>query len=108
MSQQEELRERLGRKVREVWIAWAKEQSGPKPSWLVPWNELSETDKEADRRIGIKIWEECIADIKKRKKKIKKEKVCPHCGSGKVVMFDADNDLCQKCGKWFPAILEGK
>jgi len=42
----------LGRIVREAWVAWASEQPEPKPSWLVPWDELSESDKEADRRIG--------------------------------------------------------
>lgn len=45
-------RETLGRVVRDAWVEWAKEQPNPKPSWLVPWSELNETDKEADRRIG--------------------------------------------------------
>jgi hypothetical protein len=45
-------RESLGRLVREVWIEWAKEQPNPKPSWLLPWDELSEPDREVDRRIG--------------------------------------------------------
>jgi hypothetical protein len=48
----QELREQLGKKVREVWINWAKEQPNPKLSWLKPWKELSEPDKEVDRRIG--------------------------------------------------------
>lgn len=47
-----EYRDRLGRRVRELWIQWAKEQVSPKPSWLVPYDELSEADKEADRCIG--------------------------------------------------------
>ena len=45
-------REALGRLVREVWIAWAREQPAPKASWLVPWEDLSEPDREVDRRIG--------------------------------------------------------
>lgn len=53
-----EMRERLGRLVREEWIAWAKEQSNPKPSWLVPWDGLSEPDKEVDRRIGERLFRE--------------------------------------------------
>lgn len=32
------------------------------------------------------------------------KKICPLCGSDKVVMFDSDNDLCQTCKKWFPAV----
>jgi hypothetical protein len=48
-------RELLGRAVREEWVAWAKEQPDPKPSWLVPWEELDEPNKEVDRRIGERI-----------------------------------------------------
>ena len=45
-------RDRLGRIVREAWVKWAQTQPNPKPSWLVPYDELSEPDKEADRQIG--------------------------------------------------------
>lgn len=45
-------RDTLGRLVREAWVRWAQAQPAPKPSWLVPYNELSEPDKEADRQIG--------------------------------------------------------
>lgn len=50
------LRERLGRDVRLEWIAWAKTQPDPKPSWLVPWSGMSEPDREVDRRIGERIY----------------------------------------------------
>ncbi len=42
----------LGRIVREAWIKWAKDQPNPKSTWLVPYDKLDETDKEADRMIG--------------------------------------------------------
>lgn len=45
-------RDFLGRAVREAWVRWAITQPNPKPSWLVPYDELSEPDKEADRQIG--------------------------------------------------------
>lgn len=45
-------RDTLGRFVREAWVRWAETQPDPKPSWLVPYDQLSETDKEADRQIG--------------------------------------------------------
>lgn len=45
-------RDELGRVVRTAWIAWAKTQPDPKPSWLAPYDDLSEPDKEADRQIG--------------------------------------------------------
>jgi len=38
----------------------------------------------------------------------KKMKICPKCGSNKVIIFDSDNDICQKCDKWFPALKEEK
>ena len=45
-------RDTLGRFVREAWVRWAEMQPSPKPSWLLPYDELSEADKEADRQIG--------------------------------------------------------
>jgi hypothetical protein len=45
-------RDQLGSFVREAWIRWAKKHPNPKPAWLVPYHELSEIDKEADRQIG--------------------------------------------------------
>jgi hypothetical protein len=45
-------RDELGRMVREAWVRWAETQPDPKPSWLVPYDELAEPDKEADRQIG--------------------------------------------------------
>lgn len=45
-------RDDLGHLVRRVWVEWAKEQPSPKPSWLVPWEDLPEPDREVDRRIG--------------------------------------------------------
>src|SRR3990167_119406 len=44
-------REDGGRIVREAWVAWAQKQPTRKPSWLIPWSELDETDREADRCI---------------------------------------------------------
>src|SRR5215469_3515379 len=45
-------RDELGRMVREAWIRWAQTQPNPKSSWLVPYEELCEPDKEAHRQIG--------------------------------------------------------
>lgn len=56
MQENERERDRLGQMVRDVWIAWAKEQPEPKASWLIPYNQLSEPDKEVDRRIGEKLF----------------------------------------------------
>lgn len=33
-------------------------------------------------------------------------KVCPHCGSTELVVFDADNDLCKGCDKYFSAVKD--
>lgn len=51
-----ELAERLGRMVRDCWRAWAWEQSSPKESWLVPWEQLSGQQKEVNRRIGLALY----------------------------------------------------
>jgi len=45
-------RDELGRMVREAWVRWAQTQPNPKPAWLVPYDDLAEPDKEADRQIG--------------------------------------------------------
>lgn len=50
-------REDGGKLVRQAWISWASRQPHPKPSWLVEWQELAESDKEADRCI----WESIVA-----------------------------------------------
>jgi len=51
-------RDQLGRFVREAWVRWAETQPNPKASWLVPYDDLSEPDKEADRQIGeaVAMW----------------------------------------------------
>lgn len=45
-------RDFLGQRVREVWVAWAREVSAPKAPWLLPWAELAESYREVDRRVG--------------------------------------------------------
>ena len=35
-------------------------------------------------------------------------KICPKCGDNDVIIFDSDNDLCNGCGKWFPAVEDQK
>ncbi len=32
----------------------------------------------------------------------RKVKKCPQCGSRKVIVFTADDDICEDCHKWFP------
>jgi len=58
-------REQLGRLVREIWVAWAREQPNPKPSWLKPWEELSEPDREVDRRIGEGIARHVLEQVRR-------------------------------------------
>jgi len=44
--------EALGALVRSVWVEWAREQPNPKPSWLIPWEDLDPGQREVDMRIG--------------------------------------------------------
>jgi hypothetical protein len=55
-------REAVGRIVRATWIAWAQEQANPKPSWLLPWEELSEEMREVDCRIGDAVCAAILAE----------------------------------------------
>jgi hypothetical protein len=56
-------RESLGIMVRDAWVLWAREQPNPKASWLVPWEGLSEPDKEVDRRIGETIAQHALRAV---------------------------------------------
>ena len=59
-------REPLGRLVHDTWVAWAMEQPGAKPSWLVTWDQLPEDDpqREVDMRIGAAVAVQAVADAK--------------------------------------------
>jgi hypothetical protein len=50
-------REMAGRLVREIWVQWAREQPDPKPSWLLPWEDLDAGQREVDMRIGEALYE---------------------------------------------------
>ena len=50
-----DIRETLGRVVRDAWVAWAKEQPNAPAHHLDPWEALSEPLKEVDRRIGMAV-----------------------------------------------------
>lgn len=45
-------REELGKLVRDTWTRWAATQVAPKDSWLVPWEELGDGQREVDMLIG--------------------------------------------------------
>lgn len=47
-EQDESRRERLGRVLRDAWLAWARRQPCPKPSWLLPWDALPAEHQEVD------------------------------------------------------------
>ena len=51
MNDREYDRESGGKLVCRIWLKWAWEQPHPKSSWLLRWNDLSESEKEVDRRI---------------------------------------------------------
>lgn len=45
-------RDVLGRMTREAWVRWAESHQQPSASWLVPYENLDETEKEANRQMG--------------------------------------------------------
>ena len=52
MDKSDPLRDQLGRLVRESWVRRCRSIGDTKPSHLVPYDELSEADRETDRVIG--------------------------------------------------------
>jgi hypothetical protein len=46
------IRVQRGRLVRETWVTWAKRQRRPKPSWLVPFDDLDADQREVNMLIG--------------------------------------------------------
>jgi hypothetical protein len=53
----------LGRVARDAWIEWAKNQPNPKPVHLLPYDQLPEGDKEADRQIGEAVARHVLCNI---------------------------------------------
>lgn len=58
-----EQREHYGRLVRETWVKYCLETGDTKPSHIAPWEQLSEWDKEADRRIAEALLCDVLADL---------------------------------------------
>lgn len=95
--------EKLAVVVREAWVVWAKEQPDPKPSWLVPWEELSETDKEADRRIARAVAEYILNEDGEMEKLM-----CTSCASGDHRTHDPEKGWCEQvvdAEQWYCACV---
>jgi len=58
-------RVKLGRLVRETWVKWAEKQTYAKPSWLDPWEQLDEGQKEVDMLIGEAVAQYCFGSWSK-------------------------------------------
>jgi len=56
-----DLTEELGKLVRSTWVNWAKSLPLAKQSWLTPWEELDDQQKEIDRLLGKTVWEAALA-----------------------------------------------
>ena len=79
-----EPRELVGRLVRQVWIEWASEQDEPKPSWLLPWEDLDDGQREVDMRIGEKLYQAGIDALTRKIKRLRDDE---------DRQFQADMDL---------------
>ena len=88
-------RESLGRMVRAEWIAWAREQPTPKASWLVPWEQLSEPDREVDRRIGERL---AAAGAERAAGDASPERVCIGSGHPPAPDYGTTMARCGVCG----------
>lgn len=105
----EDARERYGRLVRETWIGWAREQPNPKPSWLVPWEGLSEPDREVDRRIGEALAVQARADgaaevWSRYARQYEHAEKMPRWDKDKAVVENGwAGDRCGNCGEKLPS-----
>lgn len=62
-------RETLGREVRRVWIEFCREIGDDRPSHLASWEDMTEPEREVDRRIGEAIARMALADEVERLQK---------------------------------------
>ena len=53
-------REALGRRVRTLWVDFARQQPNPKPHHVAPWEDLDEPNREVDRIIGETLTREAV------------------------------------------------
>lgn len=74
-------REALGALVRKAWTEWATEQPGPKPSWLTPWEELDEGQREVGMRIGEAVAAATAATAAKYDNAINWQTSCLNCAT---------------------------
>jgi hypothetical protein len=87
------LDDHLGMMVRNVWVDWATDQPNPKPHWLVPWDKLSEPDREVDRLIGRALFDYGVgiairADIQRRVESIlRTNRRSPPVGAGGLMDY---------------------
>jgi hypothetical protein len=105
-------RDRLGRLVRELWVSWAERHPNPKQSWLVPYDELTESDKEADRVIGEGMMVEFFAAT--TGERCKHERLMQLAVNlrdtlhGFVVLFDEDDPVGNEAIREFDEFVSGK
>ena len=75
-------RDILGRVVREAWVKWALTQPNPKPSWLLSYDQITESDKEADRQIGEAVARAIDARVEELEDALGTNRMCANCTGG--------------------------
>lgn len=96
-------RETLGREVRRVWIEFCLENGDTKPSHLASWEEMTEPEREVDRRIGEAIARMVLVGIESSD--------CQHEDYEQIDTIWDDGDRacwichCMVCGQDFEQIV---
>ena len=91
----EPIREQRGRLVRETWVRWAREQPDPKDSWLTPWDDLDEGQREVDMRIEAAV----RADERERiRKELAADQMADHAPIESIYGL-----CCRTCVGWLDA-----
>lgn len=98
----------LGRLVREVWVEWAREQPdvAEHPSWLVPWEQLPERDREVDRRIEAAIWESAQAPLLAEIETLKRAAVWANSEAAAAEVIAKERELTDLTHAWGIAVSE--
>lgn len=65
--------------------------------------KIGQSDKRAVKSLVSKVLKLVVGDI--QYKLIGKEPVCSKCGSNDIKVFDSNNDWCNICGTYFPAVI---
>ncbi len=87
----------LGQQVRQAWIDYRLETGDRKPSHIAPWAEISEWDREADRRIARALVTPFVRDRYRLEEEIEQQRTrIAELEREKATVRQAFADMCRQ------------